>query len=392
MSSLLYIPCSSLNKEDIQSLVNLSLNGDVHHDDTHGGRKVAIKYLSHMNSIKFDLSSFIDSKQLKSLEKEVEKLKKIDLFKKEFDQNGDDKYEPYWEINNNSPKIHSIAKQSRLFTNKDPSFSPEQLKVYFNSTQISNIPYSNATFETAGFVDNDARNDLIKYPLSNRQNKGQINTKKGRIESVIYDIPLDKQVIILDFADERMPGGLFLYGASTQEETICYNSNTYRGLLDLKYERFNGGFFIPEFGCLYIKNSSFYKPPEHKQTRQCDVIAAACYDLTGEHGLYPPPKSQEEIDNNTRKKFQTIISAAQANSNGSGNNTYLILGPIGCGAFQNKLSTIAKLWAEVLLEPLNEQLNTQQRHAFEHIWFLSGTDQKLQVFEQNFGLSQDQRL
>jgi len=143
---------------------------------------------------------------------------------------------------------------------------------------------------------------MIKYPIIERHNTGQINTKKGRIEDAIFDIPSDKQIIVLDFADERMPGGLFLYGATTQEETICYNSDTYRGLLDLKYNRFDGGFFIPEFGCLYIKHVQFFKPSDSKQSHRVDIVAAACYDLTGEHGLYKPPNSDEQIEINTKKK------------------------------------------------------------------------------------------
>jgi len=390
MSSLLYIPCASLNPEDIESLIKLCLCEDVDRVDKHGGRKAGLKYLLNIHSIGFDLSSYIDLKELKKLEKEFHELKKFDLFRKEFDDNN--QFDPYWELNSNSSKIHQIAKNARKFRDKEKHFQPEQLKIYFNSKQIENIPYSKATFDTAGFVDNDARNYLIKYPLLERQNKGQINTKQGRIETVIFDIPSESQIIVLDFADERMPGGLFLYGASTQEETICYNSDTYNGLLDFKYQRFDGGFFIPEFGCLYIKNVTFFKQPDFKQNHLIDIIAAACYDLTGEHGLHKPPNSIEQTEMNTKKKLETIIAAAQANTDGNGENTYLILGPIGCGAFRNKLETIAKLWAEILFKPLNENLNTQQRHAFQHIWFLSGTEHKLNIFEQALNLHSDQRL
>jgi hypothetical protein len=186
--------------------------------------------------------------------------------------------------------------------------------------------------------------------------------------------------------------GLFLYGATTQEEAICYHSDLYRALLDFKYNRFSGGYMIPEFGCLYIKHVECYKPPQHDHHRHVDVVAGACYDLTGVHGLFRSPNSNEKYEANTRQKLETIIAAAQANSKGNGRDTYLLLGPIGCGAFQNKIQTIARLWADVLLKPLNEQLNTQQRHAFQHIWFLSGNDQNATVFEQVFNLDIIQRL
>ncbi|CAF1546982.1 unnamed protein product [Adineta ricciae] len=391
MSSLLYIPCASLTKEDIESLVKLCLSDDVQRVDTHGARKVALKYVLNMHAVGFDLSKYVTHEQIHKLKEQFEYLKQIDLFKKEFDSNHDEKYELYWELNNNSPNIHSFAKNTRQFTNTN-GFSPEQLKVYFNTKQIANIPYSNATFQSAGFVDADVKSNLMNFPIEERQNEGIINTKQGRIEQAIFDIPPGKQIIILDFADERMPGGLFLYGARTQEETICYHSDTYRALMDFKYTRFDGGFFIPEFGCLYMKNVKFYKALDNREFARVDVIAGACYDLTRQEGLYHVPDSNEQIEVNTRKKFQTIISAAQANSEKNGKETYLVLGPIGCGAFQNNIHTIAKLWAEVLFEPLNDRFNTQQRHAFQHIWFLSGTEQKLKVFEDAFHLDTNQRI
>jgi hypothetical protein len=207
MSSPLYIPCASLSDEDVSSLVKLCLAKDVYRVDTHGGRKAALKYLLKMHSIGFDLSSYIDLKKFEDLQQQFEELKKIDSFKKNFDENHNDTFEEYWELNSNSTKIHQIAKDSRKLTDKPQGFSPEQLKIYFNSQQIDNIPYSEANFDSSGFVDNDSRDWMIKYPIEQRQNKGQINTKQGRIEQVIFDIPPDKQIIILDFADERMPGG-----------------------------------------------------------------------------------------------------------------------------------------------------------------------------------------
>jgi len=384
MLSKIYIPVSSLKEEDIRSLVELALNKDEHRVDTHGGRQVAIKYLLTLRSINFNLDNFVSKQQLKTFEDKLKQLTRIDLYKKEFCENNDITREDYWELKSQSNKIHEIAKANRSSLTQD-QFTLKQLKVYFNRKQIENIPYSKATFDDSGFVDEDSRNNLANYRLDQRKNQGSIHTKQGRIENVIFDVPESKQIIVLDFADERMPGGLYLDGASTQEETICYNSNTYQALLDFKYKKFDGGFFIPEFGCLYIKDAIFVNPNNKEQKRHADVIAAACYDLTGVHGLYKPPNDPQQIEFNTKKKLESVIAAAQANSHENGANTYLLLGPIGCGAFKNKLESIAKLWAEILLEPLNQQLQTQQRHAFHDIWFLSGTQQKLQVFENAFG-------
>ncbi|CAF1644155.1 unnamed protein product [Rotaria magnacalcarata] len=389
-SSVVYIPGSSLNEEDLQSLVNVCLSNDNERVDMHGGRRAAFQYLSQLKSFGMDLSSYIDSKTWGKLIKKIKKLQYVDYYKQDFDENRDDTFEKYWELNSESRRIHSKAKKNRKYTTEH--FQPEQLKVYFNKKQIENIPYSEATFESSRFVDSDARDNMRKYPISERKNKGQIKTIKGRIEQAVFRVPPGKQIIILDFADDRMPGGLFLYGASTQEETICYNSNTYRALLDFKYQRFDGGFMIPEFGCLYIKNVKFYQPVNPNVNKNVDIIAAACYDLTEVHGLHIKSKEDKDLESCTKKKFETIIASAQANSNDNGENTYLILGPIGCGAFQNDIKTITELWENVLSSPLNEYSKTKQHHAFEEIWFLSGKDDKLEIFEEIFDLHPKERL
>ncbi|CAF3526218.1 unnamed protein product, partial [Rotaria sp. Silwood2] len=142
MSSKLYVPCASLNPDDINSLVRLCASQDKNRVDMHGGRKAALKYLLNFQSAGLNLSTYINLKEFEKLKKEIKKFIKIDLYKKEFDENQDDTFVPYWELDNESRKIHPIAKANRQFANKKVFFSPEQLKVYFNPAQIANIPYS----------------------------------------------------------------------------------------------------------------------------------------------------------------------------------------------------------------------------------------------------------
>ena len=387
-SDLIYVPCASLNENDIRSLLNIAESPDGQRVDLYGGRKVALKYLLSMKSFgyRFPAGISISDKQWKLFEEKFKKLKNIDYSKEEFSSPPDRQVEDYWELKLMSTKIHPVAMDSRRFNRYDKGIDDRKLKIYFNPLQFDNIIYSSATYEQSGFVDEDCRANLISHPLNLRQNRGEIETIQGRIENVIFDIPSNKQIIILDFADERMPGGLFLYGATTQEETICYHSETYRALLDLKYRRFNGGFYIPEFGCLYLKDLQFHHPPHYDKTVLVDVIAAACYDLTGVHGLHQRPPSDEQVLINTEQKLRSIIRSAQVNSKLNGKDTYLLLGPIGCGAFKNDLQQIGKLWAKILLEPLNVQLNTKQKDAFDKIWFISGTKEKLKVFSTMFSI------
>ena len=203
----LYIPCGSLDDEDVRSLVRLALSTDVSRVDTHGARRTALKYLLQMRSVDFDLSAHVNADQWPSLEKNFAQLSKVDLFKKDFALDNDDRLEEFWELTSDSPRIHPLAKKARQFTNGEQIFAETQIKVYFNARQLKNIPHSQATFSTSGFVDEDCRASLRQNPLETRHNRGDIHTKRGRIEQVIFDIPTDKQIIVLDFADERMPGG-----------------------------------------------------------------------------------------------------------------------------------------------------------------------------------------
>ena len=115
-----------------------------------------------------------------------------------------------------------------------------------------------------------------------------------------------------------------------------------------------------------------------------DLFFLLGYDLSGRgEGLYkPPPREKiEDLRNRTYQKFQAIIASAVANTEGNGENTYLLLGPIGTGAFANDIQMIAQLFSKVLNEPL---MNSEKaiRYAFEKIWFVSIDD--LGVFAKEF--------
>jgi hypothetical protein len=108
------------------------------------------------------------------------------------------------------------------------------------------------------------------------------------------------------------------------------------------------------------------------------------YDLSPQkEGLYKPPSYHniEQIRSRTLQKFQAIIASAVANTEGDGGNTYLLLGPIGTGAFANNKTMIAELFFEVLNNSLMNSTDAI-RYAFDRIWFVSTNS--LQVFQEVF--------
>lgn len=75
------------------------------------------------------------------------------------------------------------------------------------------------------------------------------------------------------------------------------------------------------------------------------------------------------------------MAAAVANTKGDGRDTYLLLGPIGTGAFGNDVYDIAKVFRKVLeMKMMNSQ--GPIRYAFEHIWFVSTEGWKNDAFQE----------
>ena len=64
------------------------------------------------------------------------------------------------------------------------------------------------------------------------------------------------------------------------------------------------------------------------------------------------------------------MAAAVANTNGDGSNTYLLLGPIGTGAFGNDVKQIGQVFHEVLTSKLMGSHGPIYK-AFKEIWFVS---------------------
>jgi hypothetical protein len=100
-------------------------------------------------------------------------------------------------------------------------------------------------------------------------------------------------------------------------------------------------------------------------------------------GLYKPPsfENPDEIRNRTYEKFRAIIASAVDNTEGDGSNTYLLLGPIGTGAFANDMQMIAEIFRKILNDSLMDS-KKPIRYAFDQIWFVS--IDKLDVFVKEF--------
>lgn len=157
----------------------------------------------------------------------------------------------------------------------------------------------------------------------------------------------NEYIAALNFADGYTPGGLVLYGASTQEEDLCRSSNLYESLIekqcDTKYYTYNNKFKHGKCSdrIIYTRDVTFFRNSDLEwlndmDIRTCDIITC------------PAPVNGTATDEEIRQRMSNILKVAIDNR-----VTKLILGCWGCGAFGNKWSDFSKLWLEVIdeLEP-----------------------------------------
>ncbi|CAF1525625.1 unnamed protein product, partial [Rotaria sp. Silwood1] len=278
---------------------------------------------------------------------------------------GSNTAEPYFELKVKTRYAGVLQSREYMKKFRKNGFDLKELKLYWNVNQIENL-----CSESSGKIpydpsDEDAVENLRQYPVSERNHNGRITYVTNGIEKAVFDVPENAQIILLNFANEQSPGGGYLRHAQAQEEVLLYNSDGYRALLDLKYGRMNGGYAIPEFGLAYVRNIRIFKSLSPNEYRKADTLVSACYCMAGRE-LYQNPRNKDDWEKKNLAKFRAFIAAAVANTIGDGKNTYLLLGPIGTGAFGNDVKRIGEVFRKALNSPMMGSKGSI-RHAFEHI-------------------------
>lgn len=158
--------------------------------------------------------------------------------------------------------------------------------------------------------------------------------------------PKASRVAVLNMASPLRPGGGFLNGATSQEESLCMRSTLYTALRDDFYR-------LPEFGGVWTPDILVFRahhedaPDLPKNERFfVDVITSAMIrhpDVElDDDGLKRFVNEQDrEI---TEKKMRAVMRIAK----GEGVRK-LVLGAWGCGAYGGPVPDVAAIWRKVLL-------------------------------------------
>ena len=153
----------------------------------------------------------------------------------------------------------------------------------------------------------------------------------------------EEKVAALSFASWKNPGGGYIVGSTTQEESLCMDSDLYNVLLQFEEE-----YYIPNRkktndGLYY--NKGLYSPDivfmKSGVEKQCDIITVSAPNR--KHAVKERNLSEKDNENALRQRCELVLAIAEDQK-----VTTLILGAFGCGVFEQEPKKVAKIFKELL--------------------------------------------
>lgn len=201
--------------------------------------------------------------------------------------------------------------------------------------------------------------------VSEEHHSGLVSVTKERAFECAFRLRKkypDRRIAVLNFASATSPGGGVLNGAIAQEESLCRCSTLYPVLtqpwLDAYYYRVNRKAHDPLYSdaCIWTGDVVVCKTDEdmprrlpHEEMIRTDVLTCAAPNLMSRD---IPDEQLYELH---LKRGRHILSIAAHHQ-----DTVLVLGAFGCGAFRNDPYVTAKAY---------QQLIAEMGHLFEEIVF-----------------------
>ncbi|KAK5952882.1 hypothetical protein OHC33_006003 [Knufia fluminis] len=179
--------------------------------------------------------------------------------------------------------------------------------------------------------------------------------------------PKSSRIAVLNMASPLRPGGGFLNGATSQEESLCMRTTLYPSLKEEFYR-------LPEVGAIYTPDVLVFRSHDAEATDLpknerffVDVITAAMHrmpdveeDEEGEKA-YADDKDRDAAE----QKMRAVMRIAKSKG-----VKKLVLGAWGCGAYRNPVSEIAAAWKRVLLSGghASPRTNRKQNSSSAERW------------------------
>lgn len=162
---------------------------------------------------------------------------------------------------------------------------------------------------------------------------------------------------VLNMASRRNPGGGVQTGAGAQEENLFRRSNLFQSLYQFapfadKYGLRSSKYQYPldrNFGGIYTPDATVFRGTEQDgyplldEPYRMSFVSVAGINRPA---LESPERIAPELTAPVKNKIRTIFRIVLLHGHDS-----LVLGALGCGAFRNPPSHIARLFHEVMEEP-----------------------------------------
>ncbi|MBK8624504.1 MAG: TIGR02452 family protein [Saprospiraceae bacterium] len=192
--------------------------------------------------------------------------------------------------------------------------------------------------------------DEILSKENNRTFTTEIIFKNSTTIEAILSEKDEQKIAALNFSSAKNPGGGFINGASAQEESLARSSSLYSSLvkdtLMYDYNKKRSTFLYSDYMIYssdvifwFDDHGQFVNPPI-----KVDIITA------------PAPNKGAMIQHNRTEELQLLDSIFKERINkvlslaAYQGVEYIILGAWGCGVFRNDISSVAKMFKQVIDE------------------------------------------
>lgn len=157
------------------------------------------------------------------------------------------------------------------------------------------------------------------------------------IKEAVSEFP-DSKIAALNFASFKYPGGGFLKGSSTQEESLCHKSILYNILQRQREDFYEENKNLINRGLYW--NRAIYSPNIlFEDSYNCDIITCAAPNKkeAKRNGI-----TDEENTKALKERISFILDIAAKNK-----VDVLILGAFGCGAFGQDPNEVKKIFMKL---------------------------------------------
>ncbi|KAK0486277.1 hypothetical protein IW261DRAFT_1454695 [Armillaria novae-zelandiae] len=166
------------------------------------------------------------------------------------------------------------------------------------------------------------------------------------------------KIAVLNFASAKNPGGGFLSGARAQEESVARSSTLYPSLMTETAQEFyrlhnqkknqDRGFYT--HAMIYSPSVLFFRDDvgEWLKPVEADVVTSPAVNAgtVRDHAGDEDEVLEEKIEKEMWERMGRILFLCEK----TGAKT-LVLGSFGTGVFKNKVSLVARHWADLLAVP-----------------------------------------